>query len=223
MWKKIEVSQLPGLSITGVTHDYDQTSSPVFHPATTSLHGYERMHRACGGLHSTKGMVPTCKFDRSYLWLCFGPFAELWFMQLAQFQPSELIVTNDSWRHRHHAAMKAEGGGNGETRMSTLSLCDAWYLAWTTMQISRYRSCPTRLRERCAVYFPSSYPSKVSNQIIFVDGPQSTMQRHRMIYSILSEELSQGLHALSIKTQTPEEVQDAQGTQSAWREIVLEL
>jgi len=35
---------------------------------------------------------------------------------------------------------------------------------------------------------------------------QSTMQRHRMIYSALSEELSQGLHALSLKTRTMEEV-----------------
>lgn len=33
------------------------------------------------------------------------------------------------------------------------------------------------------------------------------MQRHRLIYSMLSDELSQGLHALSLKTKTPEEVQ----------------
>ena len=36
---------------------------------------------------------------------------------------------------------------------------------------------------------------------------QNTMQRHRMIYSALSEELSNGLHALSLKTKSPEEVE----------------
>ncbi len=31
------------------------------------------------------------------------------------------------------------------------------------------------------------------------------MQRHRMIYSTLSEEFAQGLHALSLKTKTEAE------------------
>lgn len=31
-------------------------------------------------------------------------------------QPSALIITNDSWQHRHHAPMRASGGGSGETR-----------------------------------------------------------------------------------------------------------
>jgi stress-induced morphogen len=35
------------------------------------------------------------------------------------------------------------------------------------------------------------------------------MQRHRMIYGALSEELGAGLHALSLKTKTEEEVQKA--------------
>lgn len=33
------------------------------------------------------------------------------------------------------------------------------------------------------------------------------MERHRMIYDALSEELQQGLHALSLVTKTPEEVE----------------
>ncbi|KIM91864.1 hypothetical protein PILCRDRAFT_809851 [Piloderma croceum F 1598] len=85
----------------------------------------------------------------------------------AQLEPSELIIINDSWQHRHHAAMKAEGGGNGETHFSLQVVSDAFK-------------------------------------------GKNTMQRHRMIYSALSEELSQGLHALSIKTQTTEEVQNMQ-------------
>ncbi|KAF8517645.1 bola-like protein-domain-containing protein [Gautieria morchelliformis] len=38
---------------------------------------------------------------------------------------------------------------------------------------------------------------------------KNTMQRHRMIYSTLSEEFSNGLHALSLKTKAPEEVTDS--------------
>jgi stress-induced morphogen len=34
------------------------------------------------------------------------------------FTPAELKVANDSAHHRHHAAMRAVGGGNGETRES---------------------------------------------------------------------------------------------------------
>ncbi|KAK9766579.1 BolA domain UV induced protein Uvi31 [Basidiobolus ranarum] len=36
---------------------------------------------------------------------------------------------------------------------------------------------------------------------------KSLMQRHRMIYSLLNEEFAQGLHALALRTKTPQEVQ----------------
>ncbi|KAH9892601.1 bola protein [Cubamyces lactineus] len=35
----------------------------------------------------------------------------------------------------------------------------------------------------------------------------NTMQRHRMIYAALSDEFAAGLHALSLKTKTPAEIQ----------------
>lgn len=31
-------------------------------------------------------------------------------------RPSILTITNDSWQHRHHAAMREQGGGNNESR-----------------------------------------------------------------------------------------------------------
>lgn len=31
-------------------------------------------------------------------------------------RPLQLEITNDSWQHRHHAPMRAAGGGSGETR-----------------------------------------------------------------------------------------------------------
>ncbi|PCH43765.1 bola-like protein [Wolfiporia cocos MD-104 SS10] len=85
----------------------------------------------------------------------------------ALLRPSELRITNDSWQHRHHAAMRAEGGGNGETHFTIQAVSE------------EFRG-------------------------------KTTMQRHRMIYSALSEELAQGLHALSLKTKTPEEAQKAE-------------
>ncbi|KAF8070656.1 bola-like protein-domain-containing protein [Lyophyllum atratum] len=77
-------------------------------------------------------------------------------------QPTSVTISNDSWQHRHHAPMRAQGGGNGETHFSIQVISD-------------------------------SFKGK------------NTMQRHRMVYSALSEELSQGLHSLSLKTRTTDE------------------
>uniref|UniRef100_A0A0W0F0G3 Bola-like protein n=1 Tax=Moniliophthora roreri TaxID=221103 RepID=A0A0W0F0G3_MONRR len=84
-------------------------------------------------------------------------------------RPAELSIVNDSWRvaatqHRHHAAMRAQGGSNGETHFSINVVSEAF------------------------------------------EG-KTTIQRHRMIYDILAEELQQGLHSLSLKTKTPVELQ----------------
>lgn len=79
-------------------------------------------------------------------------------------QPSKLIITNESQLHRHHAAMRSQGGGNGETHFAVQVISDAFK-------------------------------------------GKNTVQRHRLIYSALSEEFSQGLHALSLNTKTLEEAQ----------------
>ncbi|KAJ3733551.1 bola-like protein-domain-containing protein [Lentinula guzmanii] len=78
---------------------------------------------------------------------------------VSSLQPAALVIHNDSYQHRHHAPMRAQGGGSGETHFSLEIVSDEF------------------------------------------EG-KTTMQRHRMIYSILSEELNQGLHALSLKTKT---------------------
>ncbi|KIM69128.1 hypothetical protein SCLCIDRAFT_1208557 [Scleroderma citrinum Foug A] len=78
-------------------------------------------------------------------------------------QPSQLTITNESHLHRHHTAMRAQGGGNGETHFTVQVVSDAF-------------------------------------------NGKTTMQRHRMIYAALSNELAQGLHALSLCAKTPEEV-----------------
>ncbi|KAI8136983.1 bola-like protein-domain-containing protein [Fennellomyces sp. T-0311] len=39
---------------------------------------------------------------------------------------------------------------------------------------------------------------------------KSMMQRHRLVYGLLNEELQNGIHALSLKTKTKEEMEKAQ-------------
>lgn len=81
-------------------------------------------------------------------------------------KPVQLTIINESHLHRHHAAMRAQGGGNGETHFRVQVISD-----------------------------------------LFRD--MSTIRRHRWIYKILSDELAQGLHALTLLTKTPEEVDRA--------------
>lgn len=42
---------------------------------------------------------------------------------------------------------------------------------------------------------------------------QTTMQRHRLIYGALSDELGAGVHALSLHTKTPAEIEKAASRQ----------
>ncbi|KAH9083509.1 bola-like protein [Lactarius deliciosus] len=81
-------------------------------------------------------------------------------------QPSVLTITNDSWQHRHHAAMRDQGG-NGETHFSV---------------------------------------RVVSEEFV----GKTMMQRHRMIYAALSEELKNGLHALTLNAKTEAELLKAE-------------
>jgi len=77
-------------------------------------------------------------------------------------KPSVLNISNDSWQHRHHSAMREQGGGDGETHFSLDIVSEEFQ-------------------------------------------GKNTMLRHRIIYSALSEELANGLHALSLKTKTEAE------------------
>ncbi|KAF9482117.1 bola-domain-containing protein [Pholiota conissans] len=87
-------------------------------------------------------------------------------------QPTSIKVTNDSWQHRHHAAMREAGNSNKETHFSVDVVSNAFE-------------------------------------------KKSTLQRHRMIHSALSEEFATGLHALSLKTKTEAEAMAAAATATA--------
>ncbi|KLO14602.1 bola-like protein [Schizopora paradoxa] len=42
------------------------------------------------------------------------------------FKPTALEISNDSSQHRHHTAMRAQGGGNGETHFSVMIVSEAF-------------------------------------------------------------------------------------------------
>jgi stress-induced morphogen len=113
-----------------------------------------------------------------------------------------LRITNDSWQHRHHAAMRAQGGGTGETRTSMGSyypllrplMCRADFSVQIVSQVFKSKVNPPA---ELVIYKRSSLL-------------QTTMQRHRLIYSALREELDGGLHALSLQTKTEEELAAAE-------------
>ncbi|KAF8210478.1 bola-like protein [Mycena galopus ATCC 62051] len=54
-----------------------------------------------------------------------------------QFNPTVLRISNDSWQHRHHAAMRAQGSdGTGETHFS-VQIVSAAFQSKTTIQRHR--------------------------------------------------------------------------------------
>ena len=56
---------------------------------------------------------------------------------------------------------------------------------------------------------PSGAPDAETHFTVEVVSPafegKSAVQRHRMVYALLSEEFTAGLHALALKTKTPAE------------------
>lgn len=59
--------------------------------------------------------------EGSQIWVTSECHAQNWHLHQLNslLSPTELVIRNDSWQHRHHAPMKAQGGGSGETRKSS--------------------------------------------------------------------------------------------------------
>ncbi|KAJ7747375.1 bola-like protein [Mycena metata] len=63
----------------------------------------------------------------------------------AQFRPTLLKISNDSWQHRHHAAMRAQGSdASAETHFS-VQIVSAAFESKTSLQ--RHRLVNAALRE----------------------------------------------------------------------------
>ncbi|KAJ7188050.1 bola-like protein-domain-containing protein [Mycena filopes] len=64
---------------------------------------------------------------------------------IARFRPTSLKISNDSWQHRHHAPMRAQGSdGSGETHFS-VQIVSAAFEDKTPLQ--RHRLVNAALRD----------------------------------------------------------------------------
>ncbi|CRK33292.1 hypothetical protein BN1723_003963 [Verticillium longisporum] len=151
-----------------------------------------------------------------------GPYPDLNVAKLtAAFSPATLEIHNDSHLHSHHKAMV--GNTSKETHFRLVIVSDAFK---TKMQPARHRMVyalllqafsPATLEIHNDSHLHSHHKAMVGNTskethfrlVIVSDAFKTKMQpaRHRMVYALLREELGQenGIHALQLKTLTPEE------------------
>ncbi|OAA40872.1 BolA domain protein [Beauveria brongniartii RCEF 3172] len=105
----------------------------------------------------------------------------------AALNPMTLEIYNDSHLHSHHKAM--QGSTSKETHFRD----------------GRERRIPMSFTARTSL----TDRSHAISLVITSDAFKSKMQpaRHRMIYALLSEEMARegGIHALQLRTLTPEE------------------
>ena len=111
--------------------------------------------------------------------------------------PTTIEITNDSWKHKHHRAMLEQGGG-AETRESMLRMRLSSTQPLTCRLLCVHRIRGFSWQGKSDIWNSSHRSANLFAQIL--------MQRHRMIYKILSDELSQQVHALSLVTKTPDEL-----------------
>lgn len=100
----------------------------------------------------------------------------------------EAAVLDSSSKHAHHSAMRAVGGGNGETRK------DMWYsfVTHTLIEATSRSSISDFSVTMASAAFAGLTPIK----------------RHRLVNGLLKEEFEQmGLHALSLRLKNVEEAE----------------
>jgi stress-induced morphogen len=137
----------------------------------------------------------------------------------------KLLVENDSAKHASHAAMKAQGGDRRETHFKCV------LLACMAIVLSHHSPTPAFndevLKHFCLskshadVYESCRKACMLMHSVLDVSEPWTCcsvevvsaafegakkIERHKMVYSLLDEELANGLHALSMKLIAPSEV-----------------
>lgn len=115
----------------------------------------------------------------------------------AALAPSVLEISNDSAAHRHHAPMRAVGGGSGETHFSVHVVSDK-FQGLVRFARTLFRNCP-------------SFRDPDMKAHTHTHDAQRMIARHRLVNDSLKDEFAAGLHALSIKAKSPEEYEAAGG------------
>jgi hypothetical protein len=99
-------------------HSAHELSPLVSQPSI--YHGYSRRlsRQTYRTGHSQQGTVSCHQITQPLI----HPSSQL----ASLLRPSILTITNDSWQHRHHAAMREQDGANGESRKPGVSRLDAY-------------------------------------------------------------------------------------------------
>lgn len=112
----------------------------------------------------------------------------------------EFLLVDSSSKHAHHSAMRAQGGGNGETRMYPELYTLPKYLK---CDLAKHPNPPPQTPIPILISPPDFAVQMISSK--FNSLPQ--IKRHRLVNSLLKEEFEEkGLHALSLKLRSQEEV-----------------
>lgn len=99
-------------------HSAHELSPLVSQPSIYHGHSRRLSRQTYRTRHSQQGTVSMSSIYPA-------PLIHLSSQLITLLQPSILTITNDSWQHRHHAAMREQDGGNGESRKPGLSRLDA--------------------------------------------------------------------------------------------------
>ena len=106
-------------------------------------------------------------------------------------KPTSMEIFNDSHKHAHHKAMKG-----------------------STSQETHFRYSHNR-----GVVVPTAGPTDKDSVFIASEEFKSKMQpaRHRMVYGLLKDEMAAegGIHALQLRTRTPEEDEKAKAKEES--------
>ncbi|DBB05499.1 TPA: hypothetical protein ACH3X1_012455 [Trebouxia sp. C0004] len=94
-------------------------------------------------------------------------------------KPSNLKVTNESHKHAGHSG-NPSGAPDAETHFEYASFADTYKKFFNILNLVQVVS--------------DAFAGK------------RLVQRHKMVYSILDHELKTGVHALALKTKTPDEM-----------------
>lgn len=112
----------------------------------------------------------------------------------AGLQPVTLKLTNESHKHAGHSG-NPTGAPDAETHFKWVLELEGNFGGWNQLCLSllltHLRATP---RPRSVEIVSEAFQGK------------PLVARHRLVYTLLKEELDAGLHALALKTKTPSEV-----------------
>lgn len=208
-------------STTARSFDVAASSPPPRHCATAILRD-GAINDPDRGYPARKGIAPRSRAPRAGRAEQLQPANSLPSRQITEaLKPTSLEVFNDSHLHAHHKAM--QGVTSREVSLRVLLQPAALSLPQANHRThpDALQVCPATLRCFCTNPSPAAVVTHTHGPAlrlcyrvnIVSEAFRGKMQpaRHRMIYSLMKDEMARegGIHALQLRTRTPEEEQKA--------------